>query len=96
MKTIKILGTDHTVVSMTRMDENTAGDYCFCNRTIRIQNDLIPGVKLEVLWHEIIEAINNKLELDLEHKQITCLGTAIHCVLEENGINSNCLLGGIK
>jgi len=44
-------------------------------------------MKESTFLHEIIEKINKDNELDLEHKQITALGTQLHQVLRDNNIS---------
>lgn len=51
---------------------------------IKIDKTLPEDFQKSVLLHEIIEFINSMLELNLEHRTITSLETALYQVLKDN------------
>jgi hypothetical protein len=51
--------------------------------TIRIDTDMPETLVQETLLHEIVEAINALYELELAHRTIQILGTALHQALSK-------------
>ena len=88
-KTIKILGHNYNIVIQKDYIIETDGETGKCNNynnTIYIAEEQPESAKRDVLLHEIIEAINYRLELNLEHHQICALGEVLNQVLAENAI----------
>jgi hypothetical protein len=52
--------------------------------TITIGRELASSTQFENLLHEIIEAIDFRLELNLEHHKICVLSEALYQVLKDN------------
>lgn len=87
IKKIRILGIDYDVQfsNMDVMGNDSAGQ-CHNTRT-RILIDTHNQSESHqrcVLLHEIIEALNYRLELKLEHNQITSLESSLFQVLRDN------------
>ena len=87
---IDILGTDIEVIYK---DEVLADDGTECLGLARMGEHTIeimdtPTIKYDsklcTLLHECLEHINSKLELDLEHNQISSLETALFHMLRSN------------
>lgn len=90
---INILGYQYTIDRSKTVDEIGAlGRYNHKSLTIQIARDLEPPVVTATLLHEIVEALNYCLELNLEHAKITALETGLWQVLSENGVNLGPLL----
>ena len=84
---IKILGHEYTVTQKENFIAETGGNTGQCNNytnTITIAQEISESGKREVLTHEIIEALNYRLELNLEHHKICALGEALNQVLSDN------------
>jgi hypothetical protein len=81
---IKILGHDYKVETIDWI-EGARSDGTCCNATATISIDTrLPRTRQEeVFIHEIIEAINFHLELELKHPQITALASSLYSVLKE-------------
>jgi len=90
IKEIKIFGTKYKIseINFLEKEKGTAinyGETWVCHEKINI-NKVAKGFdhKLATLLHEIFEVINEKLELELEHSNITRFETAVFAVLKEN------------
>ena len=62
------------------------------NQIIQIATDLVEQQRVSTVLHEIIEALNYHLELELEHSKIMALEAGLYQVLTENGIDLNPLI----
>lgn len=88
-KTIKILGHVYNIVIQNDYIVESDGDTGKCNNynnTIYIAGELPDSAQRDVLLHEIIEAINYRLELKLEHHQICALGEVLNQVISDNDL----------
>lgn len=94
---MKILGADFDVVYMTERECSDSGDCHPRYQVIRLQKDAHDDFIMDTLIHEIIEAINTKLNLELPHPTIYALAAGLFAVMNDNGVNLTPLLpGGIK
>lgn len=87
-KTLNILGLQFQIVGET--DSHTTGMQGCCNNanaTFYIASNLRPDNRASTLLHEIIHAIDYKLELDLTEAQVKCLETGLYQVLTANGVS---------
>ena len=88
-KKIKILGHQYSVISddayIVNSGGNTGKSNSYTNQ-IYVCGSLPESAQSEVLIHEIIEAINYRLELNLEHPAICALGEVLNQVLQDNRI----------
>jgi hypothetical protein len=91
---MKIIGYEYDLELDKTIEQigQNAGLINFDDMKINIASDLNPNVKASVLIHEVIEAINYHLELDLKHPQIMALEVGFHQVLSENGVDLSPLL----
>lgn len=80
---LKILGFNYEVkvVETNNLDEDIRGDCNTETLTITVRNTKMIN---STLLHEIIEAINFHLELNLQHEAISQLETALRSILTEN------------
>lgn len=88
-KKIKILGHEYKVILNDDYITESGGNTGRCNsytNEIYICGKLPESAQHEVLMHEIIEALNYRLELDLEHHKICALGEVLTQVLLDNDL----------
>jgi len=93
---LNILGHDYSVTLRENMarDSDRMGQ-CSSNRlAIEIDPSLPAQNQESVLIHEILEAIDFLLELDLPHVMISQIGTALYQVLKDNNLQFNRKKGG--
>ena len=98
MKTVKILGHDYKIIIDRRLN-HTSNNSAMCfsdDLEIVIDSNIPQSRKEEDLLHEIVEAINFHLELNLEHRNIQGLSECLYSVLKDNGLIdlSNMLVEG--
>lgn len=60
------------------------GEYSFMEQKITIDQALPESKKAATLLHEILEALNGYLGLEMPHDKLTVLGFALHQVLSDN------------
>ena len=88
LKILNVLGYKYALKSVLPTDTLDAhGRFIPRTQEIHIADDLSKEEKVSVILHELLEGINYHLELELEHKAITCLETALYQVLTSNGVN---------
>jgi hypothetical protein len=89
MKDLNILGysyslkTDETIEQM----DGNVGLTNFNEKFLQVASNLEDDQKKSVLIHELIEALNYHLELNLEHPQIMGLEVGFHQVFQDNGVD---------
>jgi hypothetical protein len=92
-KAIRVLGTDFRLIcNRTQKQMGAAGLCTFKHPSIEIAKDLSNRVQRSTLIHEIIEALNGQLELNLPHPTIVRLETGLFSVCEDNGIDVGVML----
>lgn len=86
IKSILIAGIDYKVSFKENLarDNGTVGTFCGNNTEIRIDSGIPEQRKEKTLLHEILEGINYEYDLDLEHRKISVLETAIFTMLKDN------------
>lgn len=83
---LKILGHIYKVeVKTLQFTEGAQGFHYKNVPLLQVDSMLAKTLQEEVLLHEIIEAINYRLELKLEHTQITPLSEGLYQVLSDAG-----------
>lgn len=90
---MKILGYSYTITEDG--DSNTIGAlgrFHEKSQEIQIASDLCDEQKLSTIIHEVLEAINYHLGLELSHRAIIGLETALYQFLTDNGIDLSPLL----
>lgn len=86
-QTVKVLGHTYSVVTRDQYIAESSGGTGQVNNYVNriwIDSSLAPSTQNEVLIHEIIEAINYRCELNMEHRTICVLGEVLHQVLRDN------------
>ena len=84
MDSVRILGANYSVSYEEDLFDAVGAVH---NNTLEIKirsSRHNPEHQKSVLLHEIIEVLNYRLELDLEHNQITQLETGLFSVLQDN------------
>ncbi len=87
--TIKIGGHIYRVSTSNTMarDSDAYGSSCGNALEIIIDTTVPEQNQQSALLHEILEQINYRYELGLEHWQITILESALYQVLRDNNLN---------
>lgn len=87
--TVRVIGHDYEVQYDPQLALSHDAPAMMCPDILRIVID--PNApesrQFECLLHEIIEALNYHLELNLKHPQITALGEGLFQVLRDNQID---------
>lgn len=65
-------------------DFSHLGEYAPRTQEIRLEPTLTDQSRLEVLVHEILEAIKSIYDLNLDHGQLTLLATVLHQIFVDN------------
>lgn len=88
-KEVKIGALTYTVVLDPTLsaERGLFGEMCPLMQRINIEANATAEQQEQTLLHEIIEAINNNCELNLEHNQIQTLGFVLHQILKENELS---------
>lgn len=84
---IKILGHEYKIILDSNYIEKSGGNTGKCNNyrnEIYICSKLPESSQHEILIHEIIEALDYRLELNLEHYKICALGEALNQISKDN------------
>lgn len=81
--TVKICDRSYSV-TVQPMGAGAIGSCNNINQDITIEADSHPETQSSVLLHEVIEAVNASMNLDMEHGTITALETALYGVLTNN------------
>lgn len=88
MKTVKILGYQYQVVEESGDDDMGAfGRFNARTQKIQIAGNLHPQGKATAMLHELIEALNYHLQLELEHNVIMSLEAGLYQALVDNGVD---------
>lgn len=93
MKQLKILGYGYSL-DLSKNSDGMGGNIGlthFDHKYLQIANDLDQDMKNSTLIHELIEALNYHLELNLQHPQIMALEVGLHQVLNDNGVDLSVL-----
>lgn len=92
---MKILGYPYTVqfVGADSMD-GAMGRFYARQQRIEIASNMAPDGQLSTMLHEVLEALNYHLALNLPHAKIMALEAGLYQVLSENGVDLGPLLEG--
>lgn len=84
-KSVKIGGEVFEVIEAeASLDSRALGELDYKKARLVIDKDLNPAAKASVLLHEILEVINYKNQLNLEHRSIMTLEHDLYQVLHDN------------
>jgi len=87
---VKILGHEYKILPEENYVVQSGGETGEVNNylnVIRIGKELTPSGQMEILLHEILEAINYRLELNLDHPKLCILSEVLHQVLRDNRLS---------
>lgn len=86
---IKILGHTYKVTLVdgyVTREANTGRCNSYLNE-IHIAGEVVSSNQNEILLHEILEALDYRLELDINHPRIAVLSEALYQVLKDNNLH---------
>lgn len=91
IKKIKILATDYEVQEVDQIDKfkRLLGEIDYCNQIIKIDKNISEDMKKEVLIHEILHGVLEKLgydDLNDDEQKIHSIGSTMYQVLKDNNI----------
>ena len=90
---MKILGFDYTLKWGTAAEmDGVFGTHRPLDLTILIRKDIAAQQVVETLLHEIIEATNHQLELEMRHNVISAVSMALYQTLRDNGVDLTTLV----
>jgi hypothetical protein len=85
LKTIRILGHPYTVEYVDDWQDPLGCAKCESQLLqIKIDGSMPESRIEEALLHEIIEAINYHLEIELEHNKLTAISEVLYGVIKDN------------
>lgn len=86
--TLKILGHEYSINYKPKLyhAERSPANCCVNTLEIEIDSTFKESKQEEGLIHEIIEAINGHLEMELPHEKISQLGENLYQVLNDNNL----------
>lgn len=90
---MKILGYEFTVdINKSVVEDHVAGQVSIPLQRIEMAGDLAPEQMESTIIHEIIEAINGLMQLDLKERQVRALEVGLWGTLRDNGVDISPLL----
>ena len=85
MKTIRILGLTYTVVYSNDLASADHSGECIPDLLLlRLDPGLSDDLARRTLLHEVLEAIDAALRLDLDHRDLELLSSGLFAVLNDN------------
>ena len=96
---MKILGYDYKLVYLPlhgKAPLESAGMCCVGQQMIMVDRGMCKQQVTSTILHEVIEAVNRHLGVELSHQQIILLEAGMYSALVENGVNLSVLLKGLK
>lgn len=81
---LRIAGQDYEVFAEEEWMEGQLGGCNHRKPSLWVADSLAPPRQRQVLIHEILEALNFELDIDLEHHQIELLETGLFGLLRDN------------
>lgn len=93
MKEIKILGTVYKIEELEQINkfEMILGEIDYISQVIKIDKSLNEDLKKEVLIHEILHGILDKLgydEINEDEQKVQSIASTLYSVLKENNLIS--------
>lgn len=92
VRAMKILGHTYSVIESTKETQvmrGTTGTCCTGTLEIKLDPSAPQTRYEESFLHEIFEALNYHLQLDLEHGKMSALCEGVFSVLQDNGMKTN-------
>lgn len=89
---MKILGYNYTITNDDADEIGGMGAQCARVQRLKLATNQHPEQKISTLLHEIIEALNYHLQLELPHHAIQALEAGLYQTLTDNGVDLTPLL----
>ena len=88
-RVIKIFGWTYKIDKSknSKQLDGAIGQLSPCKTVLHIAKDACLVAQESILIHEMVEALNFHLDLNLDHRKINLLEIGIHTVLKDNGID---------
>lgn len=90
---MKILGYTYQIEIVDSDVMDAMGRFQARRQRLQIASDLVGDERLSTVLHEVLEALNYHLALNLRHATIMALEAGLYQVLADNGVDLNPLLG---
>ena len=84
---LSVLGVESAVVLGTLDDLDAGGTWRASDGRLCLAMDRPETQVAETFLHEIIEALNYSLELELKHTRIQALSSGVFAVMRDNGLD---------
>ena len=89
MNKVKIMATDYKIEEVEQIDKNRRilGEIDYINQTIKLEKGLSDELKKEVLMHEILHGILEKLgfdDLNNDEQKVQSIASTLYLVLKDN------------
>ncbi len=89
MNKVKIMATDYKIEEVEQIDKNRRilGEIDYINQTIKLEKGLSDELKKEVLIHEILHGILEKLgfdDLNNDEQKVQSIASTLYLVLKDN------------
>ncbi|MEG1705057.1 MAG: hypothetical protein RR290_00590 [Clostridia bacterium] len=91
MEKIKIMATEYEIQEVEQIDKfkRLLGEIDYCDQTIKLDKNISQDLKNEVLLHEILHGILEKLgysDLNDDEQKVHSIASTMYLVLKENNI----------
>ena len=83
MKSLRVMGLDISL-EVLDPDSTNLGEWNADTSTLRLSAFLPPTRRAEIMWHEILHIISERLDLDLSEQLVQRIAAAQYAVLREN------------
>lgn len=95
LQRIKVAGMWVDIVLPNRLiDDNCVGAYVPALGVIEITPRAPSTLRSQTLIHELLECINARCHMELDHDTLSALAVILHGVLKDNGRLFKCLIDG--
>lgn len=86
---VKIMATEYKVIEVEQIDKNkrVLGEIDYLEQSIKIERDLPVELKKEVLLHEVLHGILEKLgfdDINNDEQKVQSIASTLYLVLKDN------------
>jgi hypothetical protein len=82
-KYLKIIGREYEVSYLEEL-KDVVGECDWDNLKIRIKTGQPPSLEIDTLLHEVVHAIDNAMQLNMNERQVYCMTTGLIATLKDN------------
>ena len=93
---MKILGHEYTLISAPNDQLGAYGRHLVREQILQVADDLHQQQMVTTVLHEIIEALNYHLGLDLDHSVIMALEAGLYQSLTDNEVDLSPLIAELQ